>query len=182
VLEQEWLRCAREQQPLALLMVDVDHFKRYNDAYGHPQGDACLKQVAAALKEAVSRAPAILSPATAVKRWQCCCQAQILRALPASPSASTQFWPPNSSPLPILPSLSGSRSASARPRLYLLRMRLPRRWFKRRTRRCTWPSVMDGIELRPPIKRLEAPSILADGVSHQALCHRRLLDAVKGHD
>ena len=40
---------ADTHQPLALLMLDVDHFKRYNDAYGHPAGDACLVRVAHAL-------------------------------------------------------------------------------------------------------------------------------------
>ncbi|MEH3021706.1 MAG: GGDEF domain-containing protein [Pseudomonas oryzihabitans] len=39
----------RQGQPLVLLMIDVDHFKAFNDRYGHPAGDRCLKQVAAAL-------------------------------------------------------------------------------------------------------------------------------------
>ncbi len=53
--EREWLRCRREQSPISLLMVDIDFFKRYNDTYGHLQGDACLKTVAHALKEARRR-------------------------------------------------------------------------------------------------------------------------------
>ncbi len=45
-LEAEWRRAARTGQSLALSMLDVDHFKKYNDRYGHLAGDACLQQVA----------------------------------------------------------------------------------------------------------------------------------------
>ncbi|NKE43584.1 diguanylate cyclase [Roseomonas frigidaquae] len=55
-LEAEWRRCAREEQPLSILMADVDFFKRFNDRYGHPAGDVCLREVAAALN-AVARRP-----------------------------------------------------------------------------------------------------------------------------
>ena len=58
-LEREWLRGRRAGDPIALLAIDVDHFKRYNDRYGHPAGDACLKAVAQALG-AGSRRPADL--------------------------------------------------------------------------------------------------------------------------
>ncbi len=54
-LDQEWARAARAGQPLAVLMVDVDWFKKYNDHYGHPAGDECLKQIAHALSETASR-------------------------------------------------------------------------------------------------------------------------------
>lgn len=46
VLREEWNRAMRQQQPLALLMIDIDYFKLYNDTLGHPAGDACLRQVA----------------------------------------------------------------------------------------------------------------------------------------
>ena len=54
VLQGEWQRAQRTQQPLALLMLDVDWFKRYNDHYGHPAGDQCLREVATAI-EALGR-------------------------------------------------------------------------------------------------------------------------------
>ena len=49
-LQQAWARAQHDGQSIALLMIDVDHFKLYNDRYGHPAGDVCLKQVADALK------------------------------------------------------------------------------------------------------------------------------------
>ena len=49
VLLQEWNRHGRIQQPLSLLICDVDHFKLFNDAYGHQAGDECLKRVAKAI-------------------------------------------------------------------------------------------------------------------------------------
>ncbi|MCG8911315.1 diguanylate cyclase [Pseudomonas sp. DP-17] len=55
VLEQEWGHARRSGEPLALAVVDVDWFKRYNDHYGHPAGDACLREIAQALATTVSR-------------------------------------------------------------------------------------------------------------------------------
>jgi diguanylate cyclase (GGDEF)-like protein/PAS domain S-box-containing protein len=48
-LAAEWQRALRQQLPLSLLMVDIDHFKRYNDAHGHLGGDDCLRRVATAV-------------------------------------------------------------------------------------------------------------------------------------
>ncbi|MDK9694986.1 MAG: GGDEF domain-containing protein, partial [Siculibacillus sp.] len=48
-------RSARAAVPLAVLMVDVDHFKGFNDHYGHPEGDRCLKMVAAVARDQVRR-------------------------------------------------------------------------------------------------------------------------------
>ena len=48
-LQAEWQRALRHQQPLSLLMVDVDNFKQYNDAYGHVGGDECLQRIASAV-------------------------------------------------------------------------------------------------------------------------------------
>ena len=54
-LETSFALSRREQQPLALLMCDVDNFKSYNDLYGHQQGDLALQAVAAALQQALTR-------------------------------------------------------------------------------------------------------------------------------
>jgi diguanylate cyclase (GGDEF)-like protein len=55
MLHQEWGRAAREVQSVALVMVDIDFFKNYNDRYGHQSGDECLQQVAAALGSVAQR-------------------------------------------------------------------------------------------------------------------------------
>lgn len=52
----QWQRAMRNQRALSLLMIDVDHFKRYNDHYGHVEGDECLQRVARTLATLVTRA------------------------------------------------------------------------------------------------------------------------------
>ena len=54
-LEQEWQRAMRSGQPLSLIVLDVDHFKLYNDTLGHAAGDLALQQVAAALQSRALR-------------------------------------------------------------------------------------------------------------------------------
>ena len=54
-LKNEYFSGCRTKLPLAVLMIDVDYFKDYNDTYGHPEGDSCLKKVAAAIQGSVSR-------------------------------------------------------------------------------------------------------------------------------
>jgi diguanylate cyclase (GGDEF)-like protein/PAS domain S-box-containing protein len=50
-LQVEWTAARAVQRPLSLVLLDIDHFKQYNDLYGHVQGDACLVEVAGALKQ-----------------------------------------------------------------------------------------------------------------------------------
>jgi diguanylate cyclase (GGDEF)-like protein len=60
-LQREWLRAKRNGAPLALLMIDVDFFKSYNDRYGHPAGDQCLRSVADVLRRVVHRPADLLA-------------------------------------------------------------------------------------------------------------------------
>ena len=54
-LIREWLRTVREEARMSLLLIDVDHFKGFNDSYGHLVGDDCLRAVAAALQTVALR-------------------------------------------------------------------------------------------------------------------------------
>ena len=60
-LATEWARGARQQQPLALLLIDIDHFKLYNDSYGHQGGDDCLRRLARVLEACVKRGGEVLA-------------------------------------------------------------------------------------------------------------------------
>ena len=61
VLADEWKRAERQQQPITLMMIDVDHFKQFNDMHGHVAGDHCLKVVAETLKLQLKRPGDLLS-------------------------------------------------------------------------------------------------------------------------
>ena len=54
-LDSEWRRSLRNGSKMSLLMIDIDHFKEFNDFYGHPAGDACIKAVARALEQSAPR-------------------------------------------------------------------------------------------------------------------------------
>jgi two-component system chemotaxis family response regulator WspR len=54
-LEREWRRAARDRMPVSLIMIEVDHFRAYNDRMGKPEGDACLKKAATAMKQIIHR-------------------------------------------------------------------------------------------------------------------------------
>lgn len=55
LMETEWGRAGREKTPLGLLVIDVDHFKAYNDTYGHPQGDILLQSLVRVLSSCLRR-------------------------------------------------------------------------------------------------------------------------------
>jgi len=50
-----WRQCLRDEQPLTLMLLDVDHFKAFNDHYGHLAGDECLKNVAQCIRQVLKR-------------------------------------------------------------------------------------------------------------------------------
>jgi diguanylate cyclase len=54
-IEREFRRAARNVRPLSLIMVDIDLFKTFNDRYGHPAGDACLRAISAAVQSVLRR-------------------------------------------------------------------------------------------------------------------------------
>ncbi|HWS72818.1 MAG TPA: diguanylate cyclase, partial [Thermoanaerobaculia bacterium] len=56
LLDLEWRRGIRSPRPLALLMIDIDRFKQFNDTHGHQRGDDCLRAVALALSDSLQRA------------------------------------------------------------------------------------------------------------------------------
>ncbi|MFZ4666800.1 MAG: CHASE2 domain-containing protein [Prochlorotrichaceae cyanobacterium] len=62
-LLQEWKRSQREKQWLSLVICDIDHFKAYNDTYGHPAGDRCIQELAQIFQDALNR------PADLVARY-----------------------------------------------------------------------------------------------------------------
>jgi diguanylate cyclase (GGDEF)-like protein len=61
IFKTEWRRAARERKTLSLLMIDVDHFKRYNDRHGHQAGDQCLQIIAQCIKAVARRASDVVA-------------------------------------------------------------------------------------------------------------------------
>ena len=61
IIVSEWNRIRRNQSSLAVVMIDIDYFKRYNDSLGHPQGDICLIEVARVLQKSFRRAGEVVT-------------------------------------------------------------------------------------------------------------------------
>src|ERR1700722_15051380 len=81
-LKCEWLRGLRDRDPIALLLIDVDHFNLYSQRYGHAKGENCLRRVAAAIKGAVRR------PADVIAR---CGGEQFGVLLPQTPRRGAEY-------------------------------------------------------------------------------------------
>jgi diguanylate cyclase (GGDEF)-like protein len=80
-MQKEWLRARRTCDPISVVMVDVDHFKLYNDRYGHPAGDLALQKVAQCLLQACLR------PGDVVARYG---GEEFILILPGTPRAGAQ--------------------------------------------------------------------------------------------
>ena len=140
-LKTEWQRAARRGASLGLLMIDVDHFKEYNDHYGHPAGDEVLRQIARMVGESVRRGGelvaryggeefALLLPGRRSRDG-----ADDRRALPRRWSST-----PRSSTAPRRPR-PGSASASASPARSRHRASTAAPWSISPTPPCTAPSA-----------------------------------------
>lgn len=76
-LAEDWARAKRDSTPLSLLLVDVDHFKKFNDQYGHQAGDACARCRGSSPPR--SAGPPMLPHATAARSSRYCCRIRTRR-------------------------------------------------------------------------------------------------------
>jgi diguanylate cyclase (GGDEF)-like protein len=60
-LDDEWARAVKSGEPLGLVLCDIDYFKQFNDVYGHPVGDACLRSVATVLRDGATTRRAVVA-------------------------------------------------------------------------------------------------------------------------
>jgi len=89
---QAFLRAKQAGGSLALLMIDVDYFKPYNDHYGHPAGDKVLRQVATAIARSVNKVSDLVARYGGRSLW--CCWMRLTCRWPVRwPSGSAKMWP-----------------------------------------------------------------------------------------
>lgn len=100
-LEQLWVSAKANHEPISLLMIDIDHFKSYNDCFGHQEGDICIKSVAQVISDHMFRASdvaaryggeefAVILPATPIEGAAAVAD-RIRRAICASRSSDEAF-------------------------------------------------------------------------------------------
>ena len=135
-IDAEWRRAARQNEPVALLMIDADHFKTYNDTYGHQAGDQVLVGIAICISDSVRRAGDCTARVTAARSLPCCCR--------AIPPRKRWRWPKPSAKgramvgrADVTTVSIGVASADARPRPWTGPI-----WWKPPTRRSTPPRPM----------------------------------------
>ena len=88
-LDFEWMKAQQYDSELSLLMIDVDHFKLYNDTYGHPEGDACLTRLGEALSD-IAADTRVLPAVMAARNFACCCRTRV----PRTPARSARKCAP----------------------------------------------------------------------------------------
>lgn len=91
VLARLWRQAQREERTLALLLCDVDHFKAYNDRYGHKAGDQALQQVGVVLLEAARR-PLDLAVRLGAKNSPCCSTTSPRKRRASVPKCCARPW------------------------------------------------------------------------------------------
>lgn len=73
VLQEEWKRLSCSKTAIALILLDVDFFKRFNDTYGHPSGDKCLQTIARTMSANAYRAADMAARAMGARNLPSCC-------------------------------------------------------------------------------------------------------------
>lgn len=82
-LAEEWARARRDGTQLSLLLINLDHFKAFNDHYGHLAGDGCLRALGRILSAEPSARPTSRH-ATAARNSPCCCRTPMRKVAPGS--------------------------------------------------------------------------------------------------